>query len=80
MRSRPLAVAILAYLALDFSNPLVPGAVSFVSGEIETVEGAQSRSPDTPRAASLRPSPRALAFAPQWSLPELARHLVRQAT
>jgi hypothetical protein len=63
MRFRLLAFAVLLYLSLDFSNPLIPGAVSFISGEVEMVEGAQSRGPETP-AAAMAATPRADAVRP----------------
>jgi hypothetical protein len=48
MRSRLLACTLLLYIALDFGNPLMPGAVRFVSGELDVVDGAALRAPDTP--------------------------------
>jgi hypothetical protein len=58
MRSRLLACTLLVYIALDFGNPLMPGAVRFVSGELDTVEGAENRAPDTP-APIIAATPRA---------------------
>jgi hypothetical protein len=37
VRIRYLVVALLAYVAADFANPLMPGAVRFTAGTIETI-------------------------------------------
>lgn len=45
--ARWLAVLLLAYLALDFANPLMPGAVSFDPDDsVEAVRGGHAPAPD----------------------------------
>jgi hypothetical protein len=43
MRFRRIALLVLIYLALDFANPMMPGAVHLVEGSIEMVAGCQAR-------------------------------------
>ncbi len=51
-----LIVAI--YLALDFANPMMPGAVQLVGGSLETVAGCQARSGEAPvLTATIAPCP-----------------------
>jgi len=42
MRSRRVTLAVMLYIALDFATPGMPGAVQFVGGSPDTVEGAQT--------------------------------------
>ena len=51
---RPV-LALLAYLALDFANPLMPGAVDFVQGTVPAVGAERARS--TERVAMETPTP-----------------------
>lgn len=54
MEVRGLTLAVLAYLCLDFANPMIPGAVSFEPDEsVEGVWGDRGRCD----AAALRPPP-----------------------
>jgi hypothetical protein len=62
-------LALLAYLALDFANPLMPGAVDFAQGTIPAVGAERARSPErvameTPTPHDQPPSP-----APSLALP-----------
>jgi hypothetical protein len=51
MRLRRVTLLVLVYAALDFSNPLMPGAVQLVGGALETVVGCQARSSEAPASA-----------------------------
>jgi hypothetical protein len=55
MRCRVFTLLVLIYVALDFVNPMMPGAVQFVGTSLETVAGCQPRSTDalTPEVALL---------------------------
>jgi hypothetical protein len=55
MAAGRLALALLAYLALDFANPLMPGAVDFVQGTVPAVGAERARS--TERVAMETPTP-----------------------
>ena len=47
MSARRLAfVAFLIYLGVDLANPLLPGAVRFASGVVESVEADRARDAD----------------------------------
>lgn len=48
MRFRRVTLLVLVYLALDFANPLMPGAVHLVGGALETVAGCRARSSEAP--------------------------------
>jgi hypothetical protein len=89
MSARRLAfVAFLIYLGVDLANPLVPGAVRFVSGAVESVEADRARDaepavprPDALPAREVRApdrAPSALSFrpAPPGSRPGPALHRV----
>jgi hypothetical protein len=55
MRARLLVRLLLLYVALDFANPMMPGAVSFDPGDC--VEGAhleRARAPDSVAATPVR--------------------------
>jgi hypothetical protein len=41
---RRITLLVAIYLALDFANPMMPGAVQLVGGSLETVAGCQARS------------------------------------
>jgi hypothetical protein len=43
MRWRACAVLVLAYVALDFANPMMPGAVQLLAGSLSAVEADRSR-------------------------------------
>ena len=51
-----LSVLLILYVAADFANPLMPGAVSYPNGSVEGVHVERSRTadvlPDAPIAAS----------------------------
>ena len=48
---RRITLLVAIYLALDFANPMMPGAVQLVGGCLETVAGCQARSGETPVVA-----------------------------
>ncbi len=65
MRIRWVTLLVGLYLALDFANPMMPGAVQLVGGSFETVAGCQARSGEAPvLAATMAPSP-VVADVPQ---------------
>lgn len=51
MRFRRVTLLVAMYLALDFANPMMPGAVQLVGGSIETVAGCHARSGEAPALA-----------------------------
>ena len=48
MRFRRVTLLVAIYLALDFANPMMPGAVQLVGGSLQTVAGCQARSSEAP--------------------------------
>jgi hypothetical protein len=46
MTSRVVVFLILAYVSIDFGNPLLPGAVQLVAGSLDTVDADRSRGDD----------------------------------
>jgi hypothetical protein len=48
MRFRRITLLVAIYLALDFANPMMPGAFQLVHGSVETVAGCQARSGEAP--------------------------------
>lgn len=48
MQFRRVTLLLLTYLALDFANPMMPGAVHLVEGSLETVAGCQARGAEDP--------------------------------
>ena len=48
MRFRRLVLLVGLYVALDFANPMMPGAVQLVGGSLQTVAGCQARSAEEP--------------------------------
>ena len=64
MRLHRVALLVLTYLALDFANPMMPGAVQLVDGSLEAVAGCQARSAEDPALATTQvPSYRSTAVA-----------------
>jgi hypothetical protein len=51
MGFRRVTLLVVIYLALDFANPMMPGAVQLVGGSLETVAGCQARSAEVPAPA-----------------------------
>jgi hypothetical protein len=43
-----VTLLVVIYLALDFANPMMPGAVQLVEGSIEMVAGCQARTAQDP--------------------------------
>jgi hypothetical protein len=43
MSASRLALLLVVYVALDFANPLMPGAVSFEGGSVEAVDADGAR-------------------------------------
>ena len=60
MRFRQVTLLVMIYLALDFANPMMPGAVQLVGGSLEMVAGCQARSGEEP-APVVRTVPRHLS-------------------
>lgn len=48
MPFRKVALLVLTYLALDFANPMMPGAVQIVDGSLATVAGCPTRGAEVP--------------------------------
>jgi hypothetical protein len=80
MGASRLAFLLLLYVALDFANPLMAGAVSFVHGAVESVQADRARTfddlaripPPSTIAACARPAPECLAPSTA-GLPPVAR-------
>ena len=51
MRLRRITPLVVLYLALDFANPMMPGAVQLIGGFLETVAGCQARTAEAPAPA-----------------------------
>jgi hypothetical protein len=51
---RRLLLLLLLYVAADFANPLMPGAVRFVAGEMDVVDADRSGRPLKPQADPAR--------------------------
>jgi hypothetical protein len=51
---RHLPLLLLLYLALDFANPLMPGAVRFEAGSVEIVQADRTARAARPAAAPAR--------------------------
>ncbi len=65
MHLRRVTLLVAIYLALDFANPMMPGAVQLVGGSLETVAGCQARSGEAQvLAATIAPCP-VVADVPQ---------------
>lgn len=60
---RQLFLLVLAYVTLDFANPLMPGAVTFSAGSVEVVQADRTARMARPEAAQAR-LPAAL---PTWT-------------
>ena len=71
---RWLALLVGLYVALDFANPMMPGAVQLVDGSLETVAGCQHRSAESPAPApTLLPRHLAAVEPPRAPVPLAAR-------
>jgi hypothetical protein len=55
-------ILLLLYLTLDFTNPLMPGAVSFNAGSIQVVPGDRTARAARPTEAAVRP----VTVLPSW--------------
>ncbi len=51
------SVLLILYVAADFANPLMPGAVTFLDGSVQAVHVERARLADVPSASALVPSP-----------------------
>lgn len=51
MLYRLVTLLVTIYLAMDFANPMMPGAVQLVGGSLEMVAGCQARSAEDPAPA-----------------------------
>jgi hypothetical protein len=56
MGKRGLTILLFVYLALDFANPLMPGAVQFAGGFVEVVQADRARPEMIHVAADLAPA------------------------
>src|SRR5262245_52917288 len=66
MRFCRFTLLVAIYLTLDFASPLMPGAVQWTDGSLETDAGAFARSPKEP-ASSVEPFPSHLStVVPSW--------------
>jgi hypothetical protein len=73
MRWQRLALALLLYLAADFANPLMPGAVSFPDGAVVAVHGDRLADGDVEPAVPVPGLHQALEAArPGWRPPRPA--------
>jgi hypothetical protein len=71
---------VVIYIALDFANPTMPGAVQLVGGSLETVAGCQARSGEAPiLAVTMVPCPASLDL-PQQEAALRARQRVISAS
>jgi hypothetical protein len=85
MEARRLALplVVLVYLALDFANPLMPGAVSFGEASVEIMNGDRARVGQLPAPAEptgpipAGPGAREIAAAPARPAPETGRRRPR---
>jgi hypothetical protein len=67
MGANRLACLLLLYVALDFANPLITGAVSFVAGVVESVHADRARAPEDLTSV---PPPSAMDLATGRQAPE----------
>jgi hypothetical protein len=67
MRLRALALLLLAYVSVEFSNPLMPGAVSLLDGSLEAVLAQRTVPPATAATMAWR------ILAPRVVIVELPR-------
>ena len=51
------SVLLILYVAADFANPLMPGAVTFLDGSVQAVHVERARLADVPSASAIVPSP-----------------------
>jgi hypothetical protein len=65
MRFRRVTLLVVIYLALDFANPMMPGAVQLVDGSLEMVVGCQARSAEDPAPAVTAPPRHLSTIVPQ---------------
>jgi hypothetical protein len=61
MPLRRVTLLVAIYMALDFANPMMPGAVQFAHGSLETVAGCQARGGEVP-ALAVTIAPRQLSL------------------
>jgi hypothetical protein len=66
-----LSILLILYVAADFANPLMPGAVSYPNGSVEAVHVERSRTADA------LPDPPVFASFECVALTELPRYPVR---
>jgi hypothetical protein len=60
MHRSGLVLCLLVYLALDFANPLMPGAVRFDRGSVDVVQGDRARAGVPTVCVELAPTPEAV--------------------
>ena len=64
-----LSVLLILYVAADFANPLMPGAVTFLDGSVQAVHVERARFAEVP------PATPALASRGRIEVPRLTRHV-----
>jgi hypothetical protein len=57
MPARRFALLLVLYFALDFANPLMPGAVQFVDGSVDVVHADRTRPESVPVDTALTSLP-----------------------
>jgi hypothetical protein len=60
MHRSGLAIVLLVYLTLDFANPLMPGAVRFERGSVDSIQGDRARPVVPSVSLELAPTPEAV--------------------
>jgi hypothetical protein len=83
---RRVPLLVLLYVTLDFANPLMPGAVRFEAGTVESVQAdrvtrlsaAVMPAPAAPRTEDLLPRDEVLLPLPAPAIPHQARRGVRR--
>jgi hypothetical protein len=48
-----LSVLLILYVAADFANPLMPGAVNYLNGSVEAIQADRLRTTDALRVAPI---------------------------
>jgi hypothetical protein len=67
---------LVIYLALDFANPMMPGAVQLVDGVLKSVAGCQARGAEDPDAPDTAPARRVSPILPRQAPDPAPRRFV----
>jgi hypothetical protein len=76
---RMLLLPLVAYVALDFANPLMPGAVHFDGGSMDVVDGARLQPMTHSPPIVLVTTPETVVDRPVPSMAPYRRRLVSRA-